>query len=112
MSFTTKSESVPVVETFRSTPMGPRICQVALEGFGLEYQDIGTAGGEALILGHVVGPHSLYDRADVGNGPGRIGHVFFNGLGCRAIPGDLTPARQVQRPLPCFPRRPGVERCH
>jgi len=40
MTLTTKSESVPVVETFRSTEIGPKNGKVLLEHFGFVNQNV------------------------------------------------------------------------
>ena len=58
MSFTTKSESVPVVETRSDGVIGPAIGDVVIERLRFVDQHIGPRGGEALIVGHVVAGHA------------------------------------------------------
>jgi hypothetical protein len=64
MSFTSKSESVPVVVTFNFGEMGPAMVTSLGERFSLIREHVGAGGGEALVVDHV----ALLDGAcDVSN---------------------------------------------
>jgi hypothetical protein len=57
MSLTTKSESVPVVETNSSGLSGPARVTSAVSDVGLVDEHVGAAPHEALIVGHVLAGH-------------------------------------------------------
>ena len=76
MSFTTKSESVPEVETRNRGAIGTGDGDVVIERLGLIDQHVGAPRSKALVGGHVVARHSGADITDHGHGLVRIADVF------------------------------------
>src|SRR5262249_10163201 len=70
------------------------------------------AGGEALVLGHVLGGHADTDLVAIGNWAGRIAHELVEDVADRRRAGRLPrePAvrLEVERPPPRPRRRPGA----
>ena len=98
MSLTTKSASVPVVETCRCDVDRAGDGEVVVERRRLVDEHVGPRGGEALILGHVVARHAAGDVADVRHG--WVGSLTYSSKarGLPAASADSAPAAcEVER---------------
>ena len=67
---------MPVVETRSTGVIGTGDGHIVFERLGLVDQHVGTPGGEALVVGHVVARHALADLAGYRHGLGGIAHVL------------------------------------
>ena len=54
-------------------------CEVLFERSGLVDQNVGTAGGEPLVMNHVIAVHPLGDLIDELHRTGRVTHVLIEG---------------------------------
>ena len=81
MSFTTKSESVPEVETFSRGTTGPAIVISRFEFIRRIGQHIRPAGREALIVHHMLSRHPRGYFDGIRNRLGRIADVFVESGG-------------------------------